>query len=202
MTSVPDGTPSPDGRSRHAGRRCPLDGASQAVHLLLADLLVAHPWATQNIGLEKKLGLVDAIGGMAPEPFDVPDTLHPALRRGPVNAGIGFLTLRFWIVSFIFRFAGRCSARAAPRALPVAGDRGAARGRAHRTGPDARAPHRRRDRTRERGDRTVPGRESVVVQERRPVKGRAIPPAPGDRGAVETLAPGHVQPHRDHQIPA
>jgi len=111
MTPVPDGTPSPDGRSRHAGRRCPLDGASQAVHLLLADLLVVHPWATRNLGLEKKLGLVDAVGGIAPEPFDVTDTLHPALRRGPVNAGIGFLTLRFWIVSFIFRFAGRWSAR-------------------------------------------------------------------------------------------
>ena len=72
-----------------------LDGASQEVHLLLADLLVVHLLATRNIGLEKKLGLVDAVGGMAPEPFNVPDTLHPALRRGPVNAGIGFLTLRF-----------------------------------------------------------------------------------------------------------
>jgi len=82
-----------------------LDGAGQEVPLLLADLLVIHLLATNNIGLKKKLEIVNAFGAMAPEPFEVPDAFHPALRRGPVNAGIGFLTLRFWIVSFMIRFA-------------------------------------------------------------------------------------------------
>jgi len=87
-----------------------LDGASQEIHLLLADLLVVHLLATYNIGLEKKLDLINAVGGMAPEPFEVPETLHAALRRGPINAGVGFLAQRFWIVSFMARFAGRWSA--------------------------------------------------------------------------------------------
>ena len=87
-----------------------LDGASQEVHFLLADLLVVHLLATQNIGLEKKLALVNAVGEIAPEPFEVPESMHPALLRGPVNAGTGFLTHRFWIVAFMIRFAVRWSA--------------------------------------------------------------------------------------------
>jgi len=87
-----------------------LDGANQNTHLLLADLLIVHLLATNNIGLEKKLELIDAVGAMAPEPFTVPDSMHAALRRGPINAGVGFLTNRFWIVSFMIRFAGHWSA--------------------------------------------------------------------------------------------
>jgi len=87
-----------------------LDGASQEVHLLLADLLIVHLLASRNIGLEKKIELIDAVGAMAPEPFTVPEEMYGALRLGPVNAGIGFLTNRFWIVSFMIRFAVRWSA--------------------------------------------------------------------------------------------
>ena len=84
-----------------------LEGAGQEEHLLLADLLVVHLLATDNIGLEKKLELVNAVGALAPHPFEVPESMHEALRVGPVNAGIGFLTNRFWIVSFLIAFASK-----------------------------------------------------------------------------------------------
>lgn len=84
-----------------------LEGATQEEHLLLADLLLVHLLATNNIGLEKKLAVINAVGALAPEPFGVPEAMHSALRRGPVNAGIGFLTLRFWIASFMIAFAAR-----------------------------------------------------------------------------------------------
>lgn len=82
-----------------------LAGASQEVHLLVAEILYLHLLVLTNITLEKKLENINGVGALAPEPFEVPHQLAGPLGLGLVNGGVGFNTNRFYLVEFLIEFA-------------------------------------------------------------------------------------------------
>ena len=86
-----------------------LDGASQDVYLLAAEILYIHLLVLTNVSIEKKLENIDGVGALAPEPFTVPDGLKEPLDLGLVNGGVGFNTNRYYLIEFLIEFAGHWS---------------------------------------------------------------------------------------------
>lgn len=82
-----------------------LSGASQPVHLLAAELLYVHLLPLTSVTAEKKLENIDGVGALAPEPFEVPESLVEPLSLGLVNGGAGFNTNRFYLIEFLIEFA-------------------------------------------------------------------------------------------------
>jgi len=82
-----------------------LAGASQEVHLLVAEILYLHLLVLRNVTLDKKLENINGVGALAPEPFEVPHQLVGPLGLGLVNGGIGFNTNRYYLVEFLIEFA-------------------------------------------------------------------------------------------------
>ncbi len=86
-----------------------LEGASQEVHLLAAEILYLHLLALSNVTAEKKLENINGVGALAPEPFEVPDQLVEPLGLGLINGGAGFNTNRYYLVEFLIEFAAHWS---------------------------------------------------------------------------------------------
>lgn len=80
-------------------------GASQEVCLLMADLMYIHLLPLINVGAQRKLDNINKVGVLAPETFEVPETLKGALRFGMVNGGAGYNTNRFYLLSLLVEFA-------------------------------------------------------------------------------------------------
>lgn len=80
-------------------------GASQEACLLMADLMYIHFLPLHNVGAERKLTNINAVGVLAPEPFEVPESLHGPLGLGMVNGGAGYNTNRFYLLSLLVEFA-------------------------------------------------------------------------------------------------
>lgn len=82
-----------------------LQGASQEVHLLAAELLYVHLLALSNVSAEKKIENIETIGERAPKPFSIPKDLQKPLSLGLVNGGVGFNTNRYYLIEFLINFA-------------------------------------------------------------------------------------------------
>jgi MoxR-like ATPase len=99
-----------------------LRGASQEVYLLTAELMYIHLLPLSNVGLDRKLGNINAVGAEAPEPFTVPSDLTIALGLGPANGGAGFSTNRFYLMSLLIEFAVVWSELPEPDRVALLGD--------------------------------------------------------------------------------
>lgn len=84
-----------------------LEGATQEVHLLMAELLYVHllPLASGSASADRKLAIVNDVGARAPRPFAVPDALVGPLGIGILNGGVGFNTNRYYLVSMLIELA-------------------------------------------------------------------------------------------------
>ena len=80
-------------------------GASQEACLLMAELMYVHLLPLHNVGAERKLVNINAVGALAPEPFEVPEALRGPLGLGMVNGGTGYSTNRFYLLSLLVEFA-------------------------------------------------------------------------------------------------
>jgi MoxR-like ATPase len=96
--------------------------ASQEACLLMADLMYMHFLPLRSVGAQRKLDNINAVGFLAPEPFEVPETLEEPLGLGMINGGAGYNTNRFYLVSLLIEFSVVWSGLEEERRLAILSD--------------------------------------------------------------------------------